>query len=162
MKPIQYYTSGEHLDKLCEQFGYELDKLDREQKLELRIVLTYLIWGQEQLGSNYSINDAWIDSLQHLLCEDEQIIECLEILQGISISDAESLLTALQAQCQHGNARLKTPIETLTDDLVVRGCPFDLARNAANIILRIDGTRERSTDEQSAIDCIHQILSGIE
>ena len=162
MKPIQFYTSGQHVDKLCEQFGYQLEKLDREQKLELRIVLTYLIWGQEQLGNNYSINDAWIDSLQHLLCEDEQIIECLEILQGISVKDAESLLVALQAQCTQGNARLKTPIETLTDDLVVRGVGYDLAYNAAHIILKIDDTRERSADEQSAIDSVHKILSGIE
>ena len=161
MKPIQYYTSGQHLDKLCEQFGHELDKLDREQKLELRIVLTYLIWGQEQLGSNYSINDAWIDSLQHLISKDEQIIECLEILQGISVKDAESLLIALQAQCTQGNARLKTPIETLTDDLIVRGVGSDLARNAAYIILKIDGNRQRSKEEQSAIDCVHQILIGV-
>ena len=162
MKAIQFYTSGQHLDKLCEQFGHELENLDREQKLELRIVLTYLIWGQEQLGSNYSINDAWIDSLQHLLSGDEQIIECLEILQGISVKDAESLLTALQVQCRHGNARLKTPIETLTDDLVVRGVGYNLARNAANIILRIDDIRERSKDEQSLIDCVHRILAGVE
>ena len=162
MKPIQYYTSGEHLDRLCEQFGHQLDKLDREQKLELRIVLTYLILGQEQLGDNYSINDAWIDSLQPLMIEDEQIIECLEILSGISVSDAESLLIALQAQCTQGNARLKTPIETLTDDLVVRGVSFELASNAAYIILKIDGNRERSKDEQSAIYSVHQILSGIE
>ena len=161
MKPIRYYTSGQHLEKLCEQFGQELDKLDREQKLELRIVLTYLIWGQEQLGANYSINDAWIDSLQHLLCEDEQIIECLEILQGISVTDAESLLVALQAQCQSGNARLKTPLETLTDDLVVRGVGYDLAKNAAYIMVKIDGTRARSESEQSAIDSVHKILSGV-
>ncbi len=161
MKAITYYTSGEHLDRLCGQFGHQLDKLDREQKLELRIVLTYFIWGQEQLGENYSINDAWIDSLQHLLCEDEQIIECLEILQGISVKDAESLLIALQAQCTQGNARLKTPIETLTDDLVVRGVGCDLARNAAYIIHKVDGNRERSKDEQSAIDSVHQILSGV-
>ena len=162
MKPIQYYTSGQHLDSLCEQFGYELEQLDREQKLELRIVLTYLIWGQEQLGDNYSINDAWIDSLQPLMIEDEQIIECLEILQGISVKDAESLLIALQAQCTQGNARLKTPIETLTNDLVIRGCPVELAMHAANIILKIDGIRQRSVSEQGVIDSIHQMLAGIE
>ena len=161
MKPITYYTSGEHLDRLCEQFGHELDKLDREQKLELRIVLTYLIWGREQLGDNYSINDAWIDSLQHLLCEDEQIIECLEILQGISIPDAESLLVALQAQCQIGNARLKSPIETMTDDLVSHGVNHQLATTAAYILVKVDGIRERSKDEQLAIDSVHQILAGI-
>ena len=162
MKPITYYTSSDHLERLCEQFGHELDNLDREQKLELRIVLTFFIWGQEQMGDEYSTNDAWIDSLQPLMIEDTQIIECLEILQGISVKDAESLLLALQAQCTQGNARLKTPVETMTDDLVNHGVNYELALDAANIILRIDGTRERSKDEQSAIDCVHQILAGIE
>ena len=161
MKPITYYTSGQHLDKLCEQFGHQLEMLDREQKLELRIVLTYLIWGREQLGDNYSINDAWIDSLQHLLSGDEQIIECLEILQGISIPDAESLLTALQAQCTQGNARLKTPVETMTEDLVSHGVGYALAKNAAYIMLKIDGIRKRNESEQKAIDSVHKILAGV-
>ena len=160
MKPIQFYTSSQHLDRLCEQFGHELELLDREQKLELRIVLTFFIWGQEQLGDAYTIGDAWIDSLEQLAIEDSQIKECLEILEGISVKDAESLLVALQAQCQIGNARLKTPIETMTDDLVSRGVGYALAKNAAYIILKIDGNRERSLDEQMAIDSVHQILSG--
>lgn len=162
MKPITYYASGQHLEKLCEQFGHQLEKLDREQKLELRIILTCLIWGKGELGDDYSIGDAWEDSNQKLLIEDEEIVQCLEILEGISITDAESLLIALQAQCTQGNARLKTPIETLTDDLVVRGCPVGLAMHAANIILKIDAIRERSEDEQGVIDCVHQILAGIE
>lgn len=160
MKPIQYYTSGQHLDRLCEQFGHELELLDREQKLELRIVLTFFIWGREQLGDNYSIKDAWIDSLENLAIKDSQIKECLEILQGISIPNAESLLVALQSQCTQGNARLKTPLETMTDELVGRGVNYELAKHAANIILKIDGTRERSADEQSAIDSVHKILTG--
>ena len=162
MKPITYYTSGEHLDRLCEQFGHQLDKLDREQKLELRIVITYFIWGQDQLGDNYSIKDAWVDGLQQLVLEDNQINECLSILEGISIRDAESLLVALQAQCTQGNARLKSPIETMTDDLVSHGVGHELATTAAYILLKIDGTRERSKSEQVAIDSVHKILAGID
>ena len=67
MKPIQYYTSGEHLDKLCEQFGHQIESLDREQKLESRIVLTFFIWGQDQMGTEYSINHSWIDQGERIL-----------------------------------------------------------------------------------------------
>ena len=160
-KPITYYASTQQIDKLCEQFGHELELLDREQKLELRIILTCLIWGKEELGDDYSIGDAWEDSNQKLLIEDEEIIQCLEILEGISIADTESLLVALQAQCTQGNARLKSPIETLTEDLINRGVSFALAKNAAYIILKIDGNRERSQAEQMAIDSVHKILAGI-
>lgn len=124
-KPIQYYTSGEHLDKLCEKFGSQLDLLDREQKLELRIVLSYFVWGQDQMSDDYTINDAWTDSLEQLLIEDKQIQQCLEILQGITVRDAESLLEAISAQLRTGNARLKTAVETTTHQLVDLGVPAE-------------------------------------
>jgi hypothetical protein len=99
-KPVTYFTSSNQIDKLVERFGSQLDLLDRDQKLELRIVLTYFVFGQEQMGESYSLNDAWFDSLQTLMIEDAELMECLSILQGITISDAESLQEALLAQCK--------------------------------------------------------------
>ncbi|MBD2770964.1 hypothetical protein [Iningainema tapete] len=157
-KPVGYYCSATQLDNLCERFGQELDLLDREQKLELRIVLTYFIWGQDQMGDSYTINDAWIDSLEQLSIEDNQINECLSILKGISVRDAESLLVALQAQCTQGNARLKTPIETTTHQLIELGVPATLALTASNIIHQIDNLRPRTADEQALINQVHGIL----
>lgn len=159
-KPVTYFTSSNQIDKLVERFGSQLDLLDREQKLELRIVLTYFVFGQEQMGESYSLNDAWFDSLQTLMIEDVELMECLSILQGITISDAESLLSALLAQCRHGNARLKTAIETTTETLTERGIPHDLALEVAVITHKIDPVRERTALEQATLNKAHQLLTN--
>ncbi|MBW4607145.1 MAG: hypothetical protein KME22_07950 [Hassallia sp. WJT32-NPBG1] len=158
-KPVTYFTSSNQIDKLVERFGSQLDLLDREQKLELRIVLTYFVFGQEQMGESYSLNDAWFDSLQTLMIEDAELMECLSILQGITISDAESLQEALLAQCKHGNARLKNAVETTTEALVGRGIPHDLAREVAIITHKVDPMRDRTSEEQATVTKVHKMLT---
>ncbi|MUH00642.1 hypothetical protein F7734_53590 [Scytonema sp. UIC 10036] len=160
MEPLQYYASGEHLDRLCERFGPQLDLLNRPQKLQLRAILTYFVMGKEMMGDEYSINDALVDSLQHLFVEDPELEECMDILQGLSVRDAESLQVALVEQCRTGNARLKTPVETTTDDLTQRGVPQDLARQVAYITHKVDPTRQRTVSEQETINKVHKILIG--
>lgn len=154
-KSLQYYATGEHLEKLCERFGSQLELLDRNQKLELRIILNFYIWGQDD-SDGYSIFDAFNDSIQHLLVEDSELGECLEILQNIPVENAESLLEALQAQCRSGNARLKTPLETQTENLKSLGIPEELAQKAAHILVKIDPLRSRTTEEQELINQVHQ------
>lgn len=107
VKPITYYAQSEQLDRLTERFGQELDKLDRPQKLQLRVILCFYTLGRNWMGDGYSINDAWMEALQPLVCEDEQIVECLEILGGITMRDAESLLEALSAQLRQTLVRGK-------------------------------------------------------
>ena len=157
-QPIGYYVAVAQIDQLVDKFGSQLNLLNREQKLELRIVLTYLVWGQEQMGLEYTINDAWVDSLQHLMCEDKEIEQCLEILQGISVNDAESLLEALQAQCRSGNARLRNAVETSVDDFIRLGVPAELALAASVIIHESDHNRPRTDDEQALINQLQQML----
>lgn len=157
-KPLKYYVSGEHLDKLCERFGQELDLLERNQKLQLRVMLSYYILGKDCMGDSYSINDAWMESLQPIMCHDTEIIECLEIFKDISIRDTESLLVALQAQCTQGNARLKTASETITYQLINLGIPTELASSASKIIHQIDNERPRTEQEQTLINQVHAML----
>lgn len=158
MKPITYYIQNEQLDRLTERFGQELDLLDRNQKLQLRVILSYYILGKDCMGDNYSIYDAWLETLESIMCEDERIIESLETLEGITVRDAESLLEALQAQCRTGNARLKTAVETTTADLIQHGVPTELAKTAAYITQKVDNSRSRTADEQALINQVHQIL----
>lgn len=95
------HQSSQHLDKFCERFKPQLELLDREQKLALRVILSYFIWGKEE-WSDYRVNDAWSDSLQGLFIEGRQFNECLSSLEGISVKEAESLLSDLQIQCNGG------------------------------------------------------------
>ena len=157
-QPITYYASGTQIDQLVNKFGSQLNLLNRSQKLELRIILTYLVWGFEQMGEEYTINDAWIDSLQHLMCESKEIEQCLEILQRISVNDAESLLEALQAQCRSGNARLRNAVESSVDDFIRLGVPALLAHRASVIIHESDHKRPRTDDEQALINQLQQML----
>jgi hypothetical protein len=126
------------------------------------------VFGQEQMGESYSLNDAWFDSLQTLMIEDAELMECLSILQGITISDAESLQEALLAQCRHGNARLKNAVETTTEALVGRGIPHDLAREVAIITHKVDPMRDlrfaaalryRTLEEQATVAKVHKMLT---
>jgi hypothetical protein len=159
MKPVTYYAQNDQIDKLTEQFGLQLEQFDRPQKLQLRAILTYFVLGRDQMGDEYSLNDALVDSLQHLFIEDLRIGEALAILEGITVQDAEALQIALVEQSRTGNARLKTSAETMTDDLMRHGVDRELATTAAYILTSVDSTRERTSDEQATIDRVHQLVT---
>ncbi|KAB8313967.1 hypothetical protein SD81_040265 [Tolypothrix campylonemoides VB511288] len=158
MKPVTYHIQNNQIDQLTEQFGSQLEQLDRPQKLQLRAILTYFVIGRDMMGSEYSINAALIDSNQYLFVSTPEVEKCIEILQNITVPDAESLQVALVEQCRTGNARLKTSTESMTDDLVQHGVDYQLARMAAYILITVDNTRERTSDEQVIINQVHQIL----
>ena len=159
MKPVTYYIQNDQIDKLTEQFGSQLEQFDRPQKLQIRAILTYFVLGRDMMGDEYSINDALVDSLQHLFIEDLRIGEALAILEGITVQDAEALQIALVEQCRTGNARLKTSAETMTDDLMRHGVDRELATTAAYILTSVDSSRERTADEQATIDRVHQLVT---
>lgn len=156
MKPITYYIQDEQIDALVECFGSYLEQLDRSQKLQLRVLLANFLMGQDQMGQSYSICDAWQDSSLHLLVEDEAVVEVADILDGLTISQAEGLLSALQEQCTLGNARVKTPTEITTDTLVQHGVPQELATTAAVILTEVDGLRDRTPQEQEIINQLYR------
>ncbi|MBP5977551.1 hypothetical protein HW132_33785 [Brasilonema sp. CT11] len=152
MKPITYYIQDATIDALVERFGSYLEQLDRCQKIQVRVLLTNFLLGQEMMGPDYTINDAWQDSSLHLLVENEAVVEFADILQELTIAQAEGLLAALAEQCTVGNARLKTAVETTTDDLIKHGVPHELASAGAIILREIDGQRDRTPEEQQIIN----------
>lgn len=158
-QPIQYFV-GDRFEVLTNKFGTQLELLDRPQKLQLRAVLTNLVLGREHMGEDYDISDALID-FSELFVEDPQLEEIFRILQGVSVEDAENLQLALIEQCRHGNARLKTPIETQTQELKSHGVPEDLAKKVSYILVKVDNFRERTQEEQEAVSQVHKILMGV-
>lgn len=158
MKPITFYIQDDTINTLVERFGSYLEQLDRSQKIQIRVLLTNFLLGQDQMGSEYTIGDAWQDSSLHLLTSDECVVEVADILVDLTIAQAEGLLAALQEQCTVGNARLRTPVEITTETLVQHGVPEELARTAAVIIREIDPVRGRSPEEQQLINRMYQII----
>lgn len=159
MKPVTYYVQNNQIDRLTEQFGARLEQLNRHQKLQIRAILTYFVLGKDMMGDEYSINDALIDSSQFLFVDTQEVERCVEILQSVTVQDAESLQIALVEQCRTGNARLKTSAETITEDLMQHGIDHELARQAAYILTTVDSTRVRTKDEQAIIDRVHQLVT---
>ncbi|MBW4628812.1 MAG: hypothetical protein KME49_25685 [Brasilonema octagenarum HA4186-MV1] len=157
MHPVSYFIQDPTIDCLCDRFGIHLEKLDRSQIIQVRVLLINFLMGQDQMGDSYTICDAWEDSSLHLLVEDEAVVEVADILDGLTIAQAEGLLAALAEQCTVGNARLKTAVETMTENLTQHGVPEELARTAAVILKEIDGQRDRSAEEQEIINQIFKL-----
>jgi hypothetical protein len=102
MKPTTYYAQTPELDELVEEFGTQLEKLTREDKLGLRMLLsTYLYL--------LDVEPEW--TLDAVLTEtslyepSEALDEAIAILEDIAPDAAEGLIEALTAQLRHGNAR---------------------------------------------------------
>jgi hypothetical protein len=101
-KPVTYYAQTPDLDELVEEFGSQLEKLSREDKLGLRMLLGAYIYLKE-------IEDEW--TLDAVVTEtplyepSEQLDEAIDILNEIDPDAAEGLIEALTAQLRHGNAR---------------------------------------------------------
>lgn len=158
MKPITYYIQDPTIDALVERFGSYLEQLDRSKKIQIRVLLTNFLMGQDQMGIDYTICDAWEDSSLHLLVSDEIVVQVADILEQLTIAQAEGLLAALAEQCTVGNARIKTPTETMTETLLSYGMPLELASTAAVIFKEIDGVRDRTSDEQEVINGMYEFL----
>lgn len=158
MHPITFYIQGDNITALVERFGCYLGELDRSQKIQIRVLLTNFLLGQDQMGPDYNIGDAWQDSSLHLLTSDECVVEVADILVDLTIAQAEGLLAGLGEQCTVGNARFKTPTETAIETLLDYGVPLELATQAAVILKEVDGVRDRTPAEQEVINQMYQLM----
>ena len=101
-KTTTYYAQTPKIDELVEEFGTQLEKLSREDKLGLRMLLGTYLYLKE-------IEDEW--TLDAVVTEtplhepSEALDEAIAILEDIDVDAAEGLIEALTAQLRHGNAR---------------------------------------------------------
>lgn len=72
------------------------EKLDSEQKLALRAVLSFYLFYKLKYYSDYSVNDAIIDAMPE--CTQASISTIISTLEGISTNNAEGLLKFLTDQ----------------------------------------------------------------
>ncbi|MBD6620036.1 hypothetical protein FNW02_30630 [Komarekiella sp. 'clone 1'] len=109
---VTYYGQTDLIDQLVDNYGAHLEKLDRETKLLLRATLsTYIIMQQECSPIEYPVSTALEDSLYELVIPDsipQVLYNVCSVLEGLTASEAESILEALQHQIRWGNARKST------------------------------------------------------
>lgn len=105
MHPLGYFASAPSgtpdaaiLSDLVSRYGDYLERLDSEQKLALRAVLSYYLFYKLKYKSNYSVNDAVIDAMPD--CATASISKIILALEGISNYNAEGLVKFLTEQRQ--------------------------------------------------------------
>lgn len=103
MHPLGYFVSAPSssadagiLDEIVSRYGNYLEKLDSEQKLALRAVLSFYLFYKLKYVSNYSISDVIIDAMPEFSAA--SISKILLALEGISSDNAEGLLKFLTDQ----------------------------------------------------------------
>lgn len=101
-KTTTYYAQNPQIDSLVSEFGSQLEKLSRDDKLSLRMLLVAYVFLKE-------IEDEWdlisVETEVPLYEIGPDLEEAIAILDGIDIDAAEGLIEALTAQLRHGNAR---------------------------------------------------------
>lgn len=103
MHPLGYFVSAPSgtadaaiLDEMISRYGDYLEKLDSEQKLALRAVLSFYLLYKLKYVSGYSISDVVIDAMPEFSAA--SISKILLALEGISTNNAEGLLKFLTDQ----------------------------------------------------------------
>lgn len=100
-KPVAYWVQTEQIDKLCDRFGQTLEKLTPREKANLRTVLSFWVslqtFSQAHISAAFdAVEKAWeaTSNTPHGLCSMDVIVS-LEILEGITTSQANEVIRAL-------------------------------------------------------------------
>ena len=103
MHPLGYFASAPNgtpdaaiLSDLVSRYGDYLERLDSEQKLALRAVLSYYLFYKLKISSNYALADALLDAMPE--CTTVSISKILLALEGISSENTEGLIQFLTEQ----------------------------------------------------------------
>ncbi len=99
---IEQIDQTPEIDELITEFGSQLQKLTREDKLRLRVLLStynYLLDTQEE----WALLGAVLDETP--VQPSKELDEAIAILEEVDPDAAEGLIDALTAQLRHENAR---------------------------------------------------------
>lgn len=103
MHPLGYFASAKNgtkdaaiLSEMVSRYGDYLERLNSEQKLALRAVLSYYLFYKLKVVSDYSVSDAIIDAIPS--GTQASISKVISTLEGISSDNAEGLLKFLTDQ----------------------------------------------------------------
>lgn len=84
------------LSELVSRYGSYLERLNSEQKLALRAVLSYYLFYKLKVVSDYSVSDAITDAMPE--CTEASIRNVILTLEGISSENTEGLIKFLTDQ----------------------------------------------------------------
>jgi ClpP class serine protease len=103
MHPLGYFASAPDgtfdaaiLSSLVSRYGSYLERLNSEQKLALRAILSYYLFYKLKVVSDYSVTDAITDAMPEYT--EASIRNVIATLEGISSDNAEGLIKFLTDQ----------------------------------------------------------------
>lgn len=103
MHPLGYFASAPDgtpdaaiLSEMVSRYGQYLERLDSEQKLGLRAILSYYLFYKLKYKSLYTVSDALIDAMP--LCTKVSIHNLLLTHEGIESENTEALIRFLTKQ----------------------------------------------------------------
>lgn len=103
MHPLSYFATAPNdtpdaaiLSEMVSRYGHYLERLDSEQKLALRAVLSYYLFYKLKYASHYAVSDAIIDAMPE--CATASLSKIILALEGISNDTAEGLIKFLTEQ----------------------------------------------------------------
>jgi signal transduction histidine kinase len=103
MHPLGYFASAPDgtfdaaiLSELVSRYGSYLERLNSEQKLALRAILSYYLFYKLKVVSDYSVTDAITDAMPEYT--EASIRNVIATLEGISSNNAEGLIKFLTDQ----------------------------------------------------------------
>jgi hypothetical protein len=105
MHPLEYFATAPDdtpdaaiLKEMVSRYGHYLERLDSEQKLALRAVLSYYKFYKLKYSSHYAVSDAIIDAMPE--CTTASLSKIILTLEGISSENALGLIKFLTEQRQ--------------------------------------------------------------
>lgn len=103
MHPLGYFASAPDgtfdaaiLSSLVSRYGSYLERLNSEQKLALRAILSYYLFYKLKIVKDYSVTDAITDAMPEYT--EASIRNVIATLEGISSNNAEGLIKFLTDQ----------------------------------------------------------------
>ena len=107
MKPLTYWADTPQIEELCEQFGYQLEKLTVRERLSIISVVAFWVRANNQV-KQFSLRDAfnWVEQAwsdcnlsQYGMCS-EDVIKAIDILNEVENNWGTGLIIALAYQVQ--------------------------------------------------------------
>ena len=103
MHPLGYFATAPDntpdaaiLSQMVLRYGHYLERLDSEQKLALRAVLSYYLFYKLKYKSHYAVSDAIIDAMPE--CAKTSLSKIILTNEGISNDSALGLIKFLTSQ----------------------------------------------------------------
>ena len=95
-----YYIQTDAINELCEQYGCQLEGLNKAEKMALRTTISYYIMHQEIVQNSLGVYDLF-DAFNDVTCgwlETENVHRACCIISLLSDVELERLLQALCSQ----------------------------------------------------------------